>query len=52
MIKPKQWFCTKCKAKFESDRDRPNCADCDSGYVLCNDPIPPLWSVAGQGVRD
>jgi hypothetical protein len=37
-----QWFCTTCKYKFESDRDRPNCIACGSGYVLCNNPVPPL----------
>lgn len=52
MIKPKQWFCTKCKAKFESDRDRPHCAACGSGYVLSNDPVPPLRPASGQTVRD
>lgn len=37
-----QWFCAKCKLKFESDRDRPYCVSCGSGYVLCNNPVPPL----------
>ncbi len=33
------WFCTKCKAKFESDHPRPDCKECGSVYVLKNDPI-------------
>lgn len=37
-----EWFCTKCKHKFESDIDHPHCQRCGSGYVLNNRPTPPL----------
>lgn len=33
-----KWFCTKCKASFESDHPSPSC-ECGSVYVLKNEPI-------------
>ncbi len=40
----KQWFCTRCKYKFETDRNHPFCPNCDSGYVLLNEPVPAMAS--------
>lgn len=34
----REWFCTNCKTKFESDHPRPNCQECGSVHVLRNNP--------------